>query len=591
MTSPAAPNGRARVRAAFLVAAAFVVGTAVGVAIGLSMGVPDASDDSAAPGRSIAASHAAAAESDPGRHETKVRVRAAGDDGSSVRNAPDEIPVLLLPPRNAGDPDVREVVLPEPPSGWADLEVQLFDAEGTPSDGENFRVIAIGAAWDPQTDDSEVLVHGETGSVGEPGVARVRVASPMRHLVQVDRGPWRLEREVVVPGTPRAVLRDAEYAEVSFELADDLQTGETAAVTMVPAEGTYAGPDGESLVAQPNETWGIQLTEGARTSVMEAPRGFRWRYQPQPGWVCDPESGSGPSTVKVRRGTHLELEITAHLRSADPLFAMDRRVETSFDAGAGREEAEFDLDAEDGDQESWNSFAIALPKPKGVLRWTGPDVEPGQAPYDLDESGALEVEVLHRPRSPADARSARVTLTSALPLPEGATVPCIVWDPRRAGGTDDASFPVGSQIRLPGEGAFLYATHRFDDQDEGLHVAGPVRLLPGSKLEPRLVRGGWLVVVPRAMPPADGGHVEIVRADGAPLLRADGDEDPHVEVRVAVTGGTVIGPLEPGPVVLDVLVGRVRWQRLEAMVRSGEHTALPIGPFGAKARPAAGTRK
>jgi hypothetical protein len=75
--------------------------------------------------------------------------------------------------------------------------------------------------------------------------------------------------------------------------------------------------------------------------------------------------------------------------------------------------------------------------------------------------------------------------------------------------------------------------------------------------------------------------MEISRADGGPLLRPDSDGDARVERDVSVEAGTVLGPFEPGTVVLDVRIGRVRWARYEVPIRAGEHTALSIGRFGA----------
>jgi hypothetical protein len=396
--------------------------------------------------------------------------------------------------------------------------------------------------------------------------------------VLADRGGWFFAADVSVPATRRVELRDPTCEQIRFTLAED--AGAEAQVTMTAFGGDLATPDGVIIVPVPNNPRTIGLSPAGARTQFDEPAQLRWRFTAPPGWRCEPDEGAAPCEVRISGSGRPPLALNARLRSSDPPLASERLVKVTWDAGAGAVDGCFVIAPGKPADGSPSGGTVPVAGPRGVLRWSGPELAAGEAEFDMEAAPSIDVDVLHRPGSPADARSARLVVRSDVPATSESRLEAAVWESARPNSELAVAVAGDAELRLPAGNHWFLALRGEDDPARGRDVAGPVRLVAGRRSEVALVRGGRLIVVPRAMPPAGTGRVEIVRADGAPLLWCDSDGYVHADVRVPVQAGIVLGPLEPGTVVLDVLVGRVRWQRFEALVREDEHTPLPIGPFG-----------
>ncbi|MCE9635334.1 MAG: hypothetical protein K8T90_06460 [Planctomycetes bacterium] len=559
-----------------------VLGFAVGVATGLivALFVLGVTADGptvvlgTAPSRSDPRSETMA------RRDAPPRARAAVADSnhdarSSAANTSQT--VLVLPPREPGDPDVREFVLPDAPTGFAELEVQVIGGDGEPNRGEHILVVPADGGFDRQHDETDAFAGGETG---EGGIARIRVPSPGRYTVQVDLGMYAVARHgIVAPSSGRVVLSEPTEENVSLTLSDD-PGAENVVVTATALAETIALTDGTSVVGLAGSGWNVTLNQGQRSATISSPPGLPFRLTAPPGWAVESDVVRTPAVVHVVRAPPLIVPVAATIRTAEGPAACERQIDLVFDTGSGPLDGwAFYLDGEsiDGDCAEWT---VPTKSEKGVLRWWGPEVEPGSAAYDLSSSDRLAIDVRHRP-APGLAAPRVVLEPSPWRAPDS-RVEGVLWNPLRRGDEiREARLWPGKEVALPSPGSWVVVPSELDPDNGDLddHVAGPVRLSGGVLYTMREVVGGYAVVVPRTPPPRGSGAIEIARADGAPLLIRTSTDESFTSARADADAGTILGPFEPGEVVFDVFVGRVRWQRLAVLIRAGEKTALLIGPF------------
>lgn len=556
-------------------AAAFAAGVLVGLLVATTCSSPGIVDP--AEGRTHLARDDAPGEA-PRPRDPRPRARAAAGAAETAEANPFPAgAAIVLPPRAAGDPEVREIAVPDAPAGWATLEVEVVDADGKPLPGEYIAAFRRGMTYDIDRDDNELVAQRETEA---DGLARLTVASPGRYVVMTHGAPFHLTRDdVAVPETKRVTLRDPGRAEIRVTAADEVPEGENLVVTAFAKEGASVSFSGTVVTAAPRAGWNCTLTPAAPSGVIAIPPGMPWRLGAEGTWVCEPSEVVAPAEVRVRRREREHLVVLAALHGESAPVPYDRRVVVEFDGGSGGQEEWFSLPPGEPTEGRCMELRVTVPAAKGVLRWSGAEVEPGSVPFDLARERTIPVDVQERPAD-LTAVPARVVVPGETDPDEGG-VSARLFDPRDPDLQPTVNLDLGVEVRLPATGAWIVLPpqHGGRGADHDI-VAGPARLTRGARIELRPRRGGFVVVVPRRRPPRDAGKLEIVRADGGPLVVSSEEGDPDVLARTEIGGGILLGPFEPGPVVLDVMIARVRWQRLEVIVRAGETVALPVGPFG-----------
>lgn len=152
----------------------------------------------------------------------------------------------------------------------------------------------------------------------------------------------------------------------------------------------------------------------------------------------------------------------------------------------------------------------------------------------------------------------------------------------------------GEEFFLRGSGPESRRIHGGARGRRGAFVVRPDRVCEEACLPvrgawtPRLVRGGFVLFAPeRAIDPASGA-VSVRRADGFPIPHVDRSpfRSPALEApaEIELEAGGTIGPFAPGPLRLEVRLGRVLLGTVDLEVTAGglAHLDLP--------RPAPGTR-
>lgn len=249
------------------------------------------------------------------------------------------------------------------------------------------------------------------------------------------------------------------------------------------------------------------------------------------------------------------------------------------------------LDVRPGDRDRrFVHFAGLVPGPHAVTAF-GEGVEASRAEITLEPGGhgrlALTLAEPSAPGGDADAdtdapREIPVTLRG-LPAGFEGAVGVFGSDPSRADdlvGVEVASSsrsdaPLEAVVRLyraDADGPFRAYAYAMPLETTGdALAAGPLELAVGKLLEVALVPAGYVVPLVRfeASKPGASAPVRLVHADRVPLptLTPEG-----VVVRGAVlaAGHPRIGPLPPGRVRFDVLVGRRRVGSVEVDVVAGE---------------------
>jgi hypothetical protein len=551
-------------------------------------------------------------------HDARVHERAARPGpvaGPSVDSAGAGEPEPAAEPREPLVTDaefVREVPLEGAPTGWATLEVEVLDAEGAPSVGDQVRAVPVGV----RLDEDVWLIGSEVphGVSDRLGVVRLSgVAATERYEIHTIGLPWSFGRAPVrASGSGRLTIREPRRDAVTVVL-DGESGGRTLHVSFATTADADLG-DGMFVRGTGRATGEFALSASNATVVTELPSAIEWDVKVTDGWLAEPERIRPPATVRVRRDDRPELTIVCEL-VPDPkrpypagARAGAREIRFVSDAGdeatariglvrsmepgdvdtdaAGTDLADADVDRTPSDRPPTVLAVLAVRTRRGKVSWSGAAVESGTLEYDLDRSAETKCSI-RIATGPPEPRTEFRVLVERAPEIESDEVAC-AWASFRSHGElmslEYGALPVGSEVSVARPGAWLFVLPR---RDRGL-VAGPVRCEPGGSQHLVLRRGGWIEVACDGAPD-DTGQVDVVRADEMPMLvgAPRRECEPVGRCTLAKPGGggrRSLGPFEPGVVVLDVLVGRVRWKRYEVTVRPGETTRLAVGPFGGSPR-------
>ena len=276
---------------------------------------------------------------------------------------------------------------------------------------------------------------------------------------------------------------------------------------------------------------------------------------------------------------------------------------TGLDAGDGH--VALDFHAGGAAQRGWLSLPRGLKRRRVIrwfrseggeyrLRWSGKGIAAGEVSGTLPAPGRFaDVDIILRPdpHGTPDAEPAAATV-AAEPAPSGPE-PLEVSHEGLPPGSDAARIAVGL-LTGDGGGVEALADHAEYTESDGNRVysldgdwrrASAIRFVSGTDRASDPVTppssgplhvvfrpAGLLCAVPDRVLPEGFGRLTVRLADGAPLPVHDGDQGDAV----AVSAGTLLGPLPEGTYTFKVRLGGVSLPDATATVRAGGVEVLRI---------------
>jgi hypothetical protein len=512
-----------------------------------------------------------------------------------VRNRPEQTPASGAATSATVDANEPSATAPLPEERLsADLfpsvRVEVAWPDGTPAVQARVYALPAGVTGvDPDEDGAPPL---PTASTDDKGACTLVVAAPGAYDVgALTTGlDFVLLEDAHIPetGTVRLVL--PRRADAEFELGPDVPRTGSVSVSV-----RYAGDRRRSsCAALPGRG---QLPDGDANfagDVASFPRRI-----PLPGgaalraWATVGDRGFGATFVppaRVTFGANESRVVSGYFTFAPPELRWERRawldLEIDWGPSADPRRKRLHWGVRPGQplaDENWSTGA-AVNADSGVIRWSGPGLEPGEAAWRL-EAGVrrVEVPIVVRVSDPsAVAQSPRYRVVRGAVLPEGAQVTQYVVD-ERAGVIGCKDVPLGEPID-DGELELdpdWWALATWADE-----VAGPVRADPHDDREKllELRPGGWLVPSRVTLPPDAVGSVTLALADGRPFLVRAGDDTSTPVIRCTLRHDLVIGPLPPGRVEFTVRVGLRDVGTATDVVEAGKRTVLDLPEFAPGAR-------
>jgi hypothetical protein len=549
------------------------VGALAVVAIGLAWLTCSGTDVSDAPNPATAAASAAVP-----RVRNRPEQRPAPDAATSATVDANEASATAPPPEERLSADL-----------FPRVRVEVAWPDGTPA--VQARVYALPAASSGVDEGEDEGVPLPTASTDDKGACTLVVPAPGAYDVgalEKDFG-FVLLTDVRIPeaGTVRLLLPQPE--EVEFQLGPDVPRTESVSVSVgyvhdgspslvafpgrgqMPSDDTTFAGDAASFPRRVRLPGGAALRASARAGERYLGARFvppaRVTFGADESRVVSGYFTFAPPELRWERRAWLDLEIDWG-PNADPRL---KRLHWSVRPGQPLAD------------ENWSTGA-AVNADSGVIRWSGPGLEPGEAAWRLDPGvRRVHVPIVVRVADPsAIPRSPSFRVVRGAPVPEGAQVRRFVVS-ERAGPqwSDDA--PLGQSFDVE---ACEFDPDWWAMAVCGDEVAGPVRGDPFDDRETTLdLRpGGWLVPEPLRLPPEQVGSVTLALSGGRPFFAATADDAPDPVTRCALRRDLVLGPLPPGRVEFTVRVGLRDVGTATGVVEAGKRTVLDLPEFAPAAR-------
>jgi len=539
-----------------------VVAFAAGLALGLLLRGDPAPPERPSPAEIRPSTDPpAASPREPTRHPRETSAQDAADTARAASAAP-------VPLSN----DVREIPLPDAPQCLADVDVEVVDAEGRPVGNATVYALRVGA---PGVEDASDVPNAVSGADGR---CRLRIPAPGTFDVAAvhERALGRVENVAVPRGSGVRVVVPP-HADVVFVADPSAPIGIEFGLEVAGA--TSGGEHDWPARGEPHRHFASeQLSAGFTSDTWSLPAGAKFVASSRQDVEFDPPEFTAPATVVVRpvagRAAR-ELNVRLALAGDASRWARDRSVRyvLEFDDG-GRGEGVARLFV--GEAPFKTNRTELVRAERGTVKWSGPELAPGSAAWDLGVSRDVDVrfDVLDPP--PDAARGVRLLVDLRSERADESGMTRVYFDD----GDDDPSDVASGKVRageettidVPGDWIVVDVGEYTNDHEHRL-VAGPARLSRGERMTLRPRAGGFVVFTPSGVVSPSAGAVEIARADGAPFGSST-DSNVRWRLRCSAVPGLVLGPFEPGVVVLDVFVGGVRWGRYEVTVRADDHVPL-----------------
>ena len=430
---------------------------------------------------------------------------------------------------------VREIAVPDSVECLAELVVEAWYV-GTGRPLQEAKVVALAVGAPAQRDEALPSYSVPTGDLANATSCRLLVPSPgVYDLFVLGRHGRAMQSNVVVDGDQRLLLPVPEPQKVRVRWAEaDPPSREFAGgfelVELAPWEAAERWDD---LSPQEGATLGPNMLE---TTVLVA-GGLGERLVSSQCRVR-PERFVPPADLEVSRGAeHAQLNVVTEFADPHRTWPDRRTLCVRFQAGGRERSHEVWIDP----GRALSTIAVKVdarvPEHDGRLRWEGLGIVADEVAYT--------------------ARDVR----------EGAPVRALLR-------VEDLP-PVDREFRLAWpEDTAPTVMHGWSTAVAALG-AGPTRAPGTGPADLTLRRGGFLVLAPDALPPEEVGTLTIERSDGAPLL-ARSEYGPYATARVPVDRGTVLGPFEPGEILLDVRVAGHLWRRFAVTIREGGSEILRL---------------
>ena len=465
---------------------------------------------------------------------------------------------------------VREIAVPDSVECLAELVVEAWYV-GTGRPLQEAKVVALAVGAPAQRDEALPSYSVPTGDLANATSCRLLVPSPgVYDLFVLGRHGRAMQSNVVVDGDQRLLLPVPEPQKVRVRWAEaDPPSREFAVgfelVELAPWEAAERWDD---LSPQEGATLGPNMLE---TTVLVA-GGLGERLVSSQCRVR-PERFVPPADLEVSRGAeHAQLNVVTEFADPHRTWPDRRTLCVRFQAGGRERSHEVWIDP----GRALSTIAVKVdarvPEHDGRLRWEGLGIVADEVAYtarDVREGAPVRALLRVEDLPPVD-REFR------LAWPED-TAPTVMhgWS------TDDARGEIDHSDGIPGEPFLVRAYPDWILAAADLPgavaalVAGPTRAPGTGPADLTLRRGGFLVLAPDALPPEEVGTLTIERSDGAPLL-ARSEYGPYATARVPVDRGTVLGPFEPGEILLDVRVAGHLWRRFAVTIREGGSEILRL---------------
>jgi hypothetical protein len=492
----------------------------------------------------------------------------------------------------AGEPETKEEPAEERLAAdlFPSVRVEVAWIDGTPA--VQARVYALPAAAPGVDQDEDGAPPLPTATTDDEGACTLTVPAPGAYDVgALTTGlDFVLLEDARIPetGTVRLVL--PRRADAEFELGPDVpRTGSVSVSVRYMADSrrsSCAAFPGRGQLLDGDANFAGDVASFPRRIALPGGAALR-------AWARAGDRGFGATFVppaRVTFGADESRVVSGYFTFAPPELRWERRawldLEIDWGPSADPRQKRLRWGVRPGQplaDENWSTGA-AVNADSGVIRWSGPGLEPGEAAWRLDPGvRRVEVPVVVRVSDPsAVAQSPRYRVVRGAELPEGAQVTQFVVD-ERAGVIGGKDVPLGEP---------------FDDGDREVdpdwwalatwadEVAGPVRADPHDDRETQLELrpGGWLVPASVTLPPDAVGSVTLALADGRPFLVRSGDDTSTAVTRCTLRRDLVIGPLPPGRVRFIVRMGLREIGVAEGAVEVGKRTVLDLPEFAPGAR-------
>ena len=416
-------------------------------------------------------------------------------------------------------------------------------------------------------------------SADDDGRARLHVVEPGRYDVGALLGTFQtMATDVDFPRTSALRLVLPEPSTVVVHMPDSgrpdkqHERGYGYRLHLVRDEAERRVWPGRGEISRAwDEGW---INSGPEAWIAHAQLGAKCRIEHSESFRIEPETFTAPAEVAVAPARHYLARVRATLHPAghrfdretllNILFSQDRsasarQLTLSFAAGTTAEPVTpHDLDLE-------------FDTSSGTLTWTGEGVRDGSAQFsDLNETTSTRIEVRVE-LDPSARPSVEVPPEYSLRVSNADVAGADEVDLHLINGDGDSNnggVGRGAATKLSFSGA-KWAVASYQSYVSEL-VEVPAT--PSGDVTLELAPGGFLVVVPTNLPPGTLGGARLRRPDGLPFLAGPGD----AYTTCQVDAGLVLGPLRPGPVKFEVLVGGRVLATAAAEVRAGTYETLRI---------------
>lgn len=540
---------------------AFLVGVAAGIAL-----APAVFED---PARETAADPRPATAPEVPRDAAPARPaakRAAAAPETPAASAPEV--------RREVAPDVREVSLGSTATTLSAVLVEVRDAKGDPRD--DLEVFALPAAARGTDEEDEVFLV----ETDDEGRARLDLPGPRSYDVGVRaRGGVLRRLDLAVPAPGPVTFVEPALATVRV-VAEGLDSAVSVRFESAVPDASFNYPGRSDAGYWKND---VDVRAGEEAAV-EVPVGQDFLVTAPAGWVAVPDVVRAPGEVRLQRGRGHVLNVEFEFVPPDRTWRHWKRFQWTVavdgaEGAAGKSSERLTFWLESGKPLSRidRTAAIVAPSARGAVTWRGSGIDEGRLPFDAQESATLRATVVvpEAPPDPATHGTIRVEADPEDLNDEGTALVFVGYDPD--GDVTDTRVPAGNDHVLDVEGAWVLVRGNEREPEHGaMAVAGPHPIVPGTPLVLRPRPGGYVVFAPVRLRAAGGAPLTLARADGAPLFRREHDGDIEVRDRFEAVPGTVLGPFEPGEVVLDLRAGPLTWRRFAVDVRAGEVSVLRV---------------